>query len=301
MIDTALPSGTTAAELRDAALWMLGAIVSFSAMAVAGRSVSNELDTFELMFYRSMMGLCIVLAVARMAATHRQIRAAHLSVHALRNLFHFSGQKLWFYAISAIPLAQVFALEFTSPIWIALAAPLVLGERLTRRRILTALIGFLGVLIVARPGMAAIGAGQVAAAAAAIGFAGSAVLTKKLTRTETITSILFWLTLMQAVMGAVCAGLDGDITAPSAGIWPWLALIGAAGLAAHFCLTTALSLAPATLAMPMDFLRLPVIAFVGMTFYVEPLDPFVFAGSALIIGANYINLRFSRSGPVAGK
>lgn len=301
MIDSALPSGTTAAELRGAALWMLGAIVSFSAMAVAGRSVSIELDTFELMFYRSLIGLGIVLAVARMAATHRQIRAAHLGVHAARNLFHLSGQNLWFYAISAIPLAQVFALEFTSPIWIALAAPLVLGERLTRRRFFTALIGFLGVLIVARPGVAEIGAGQVAAAAAAIGFAGSAILTKKLTRTESITSILFWLTLMQAVMGAVCAGLDGDITAPSAGIWPWLALIGAAGLAAHFCLTTALTLAPATLVMPMDFLRLPVIAFVGMALYAEPLDPFVFAGGTLIIGANYINLRSPRPGPVAGK
>lgn len=248
-----------------------------------------------------MIGFGIVLAVARLAATHRQIRAAHLGVHAARNLFHFSGQNLWFYAISAIPLAQVFALEFTSPIWIALAAPLVLGERLTRWRIFSVSIGFFRVLIVARPDMAEIGAGQIAAAAAAIGFAGSAILTKKLTRTENITTILFWLTLMQALMGAVCAGLDGNITAPSTGIWPWLVLIGAAGLAAHFCLTTALRLAPATLVMPMDFLRLPVIAFVGVALYAEPLDPFVFAGGTLIIGANYINLRSSRSGPVAGK
>lgn len=278
---------------------MLGAIVPFSAMAVAGRSVSLKLDTFELMFYRSVIGLGIVLSISRMAATHRQIRAERLGLHALRNLFHFGGQNLWFYAVSVIPLAQVFALEFTSPIWIALAAPLLLGERLTERSILTVLIGFLGVLIVACPGLAAINAGQIAAAAAAIGFAGSAIFTKKLTRAETITSILFWLTLMQAVMGAVCAGLDGEIALPSAVLWPWLALIGAAGLAAHFCLTTALSLAPATLVMPMDFLRLPLIAVVGATLSGEPLDPFVFAGGALIIGANYVNLRSSRTEPVA--
>lgn len=301
VIDAALPSGNTAAELRSAALWMLGAIVSFSAMAVAGRSVSIELDTFELMFYRSVIGLGIVLSISRLAATHRQIRATRLGLHAVRNVFHFGGQNLWFYAISVIPLAQVFALEFTAPIWIALAAPLILGERLTRRRVAAALIGFLGVLLVARPGVAAITAGQVAAAAAAIGFAGSAIFTKRLTRTETITSILFWLTLMQAVMGAVCAGLDGEIALPSAGLWPGLALIGAAGLAAHLCLTTALSLAPATLVMPMDFMRLPVIAVVGMALYAEPLDPFVFAGGALIIGANYVNLRTSRSASVAGK
>lgn len=299
--DAALPPGTGASEVKRAAFWMLGAIASFSAMAVAGRTVSIELDTFELMFYRSLVGLGVVLAVSRLAATHRQIRATRLGLHGLRNLFHFGGQNLWFYAITAIPLAQVFALEFTSPIWIALAAPLLLGERLTRRRIATAIVGFLGILIVARPGVAAISAGQLAAAAAAIGFAGSAIFTKMLTRTETITSILFWLTVMQAVMGAVCAGIDGAITLPSAGLWPWIAVIGAAGLAAHFCLTTALSLAPATLVMPIDFLRLPVIAAVGMALYAEPLDPFVFAGGALILGANYINLRSSRPAPVAGK
>ncbi len=273
-----------------AALWMIGAIVSFSSMAVAGRAVSFELDTFEIMLYRSLIGIVIVTSVAAGTGTLPQIDTRRLHLHLARNVSHFAGQNLWFFAITMIPLAQVFALEFSQPLWVALLAPLVLAERLTRTRILAAGLGFIGILIVARPTLDTLSPGVLAAATAAIGFAGSAVLTKRLTRNESVTSILFWLTVMQACFGVICAGLDGSITAPSAATWPWLAVIGCAGLIAHFCLTTALSLAPATVVIPLDFARLPVIAVVGMALYGEPLETAVFAGAALIFGANYLNV-----------
>lgn len=282
---------TPSSETRRAATWMLGAIFSFSAMAIAGRAVSFELDTFELMLYRSLIGVAVVLAAARLAGQVGAIRRRRMGLHLVRNIFHFTGQNLWFFAITAIPLAQVFALEFTSPVWVALAAPLVLGERLTRTRLIAALVGFVGILIVARPGAAEIGPGQIAAALAALGFAGSALFTRRLTRTENVLSILFWLTVMQVVLGLLCAGIDGKIAWPSAVSWPWLVLIGCAGLSAHFCLTTALSLAPAAVVMPIDFLRLPVIALVGWIIYSEPLDPWILAGGAVILGANWLNVR----------
>ncbi|TRD23552.1 DMT family transporter [Palleronia caenipelagi] len=277
--------------LARAAMWMSGAVVSFSTMAVAGRAVSAELDTFELMTYRSLIGIALVCAIGGMSGTLGQIRTDRLGLHLIRNVFHFAGQNLWFLAIALIPLAQVFALEFTSPIWVALFAPLVLGERLTPRNLLAAVIGFCGILIVARPGAAEIGPGQIAAFCAALGFAGSALFTRKLTRHERITSILFWLTAMQAVMGLICAGADGQIAWPSSAIWPWLILIGCAGLSAHFCLTSALAIAPAPMVMPMDFLRLPVIMVVGFYLYSEPAEIAVFFGGAIIIAANAINLR----------
>lgn len=277
-------------ETLRACVWMLGAIVSFTAMAVAGRAVSLDLDTFEIMMYRSIIGIGIVVAVASAAGTMTQVRPRRLGLHATRNLFHFAGQNLWFYAITVIPLAQVFALEFTSPLWVMLLSPLVLGERLTLNRILAAAVGFIGILVVTRPSVDTVHVGQVAAALAAIGFAGSAVFTRRLTRTETITSILFWLTVMQAVFGLVCAGADGDIALPAADSWPWVGLIACAGLVAHFCLTTALRYAPATVVMPIDFARLPVIAIVGMAVYGEVLDPFVALGAILIFGANYANI-----------
>ncbi|TDL83661.1 DMT family transporter [Palleronia sediminis] len=290
---------TDRAQILKATVWMLGAVVSFTSMAVAGRAVTLELDTFELMLYRSLIGICLVVAGGAVAGRLGQIRARRLGLHLIRNLSHFAGQNLWFLAISLIPLAQVFAIEFTSPIWVALAAPLLLAERLTRLKITVAIVGFVGVLIVARPGLDGLDPGQAAAAAAAIGFAGSAIFTKLLTRTESILSILFWLTVMQAGMGLVAAGFDGDIAWPSASIWPWLALIGAAGLTAHMCLTTALSLAPATIVMPVDFLRLPVAALVGALFFAEALDPVTALGGAIILAANWVNIRAQTRRPKA--
>ncbi len=270
---------------------MIGAIGSFSAMAVAGRAVSFELDTFELMLYRSLIGITIVLVAARLSGTLGQVNRRHMGWHFARNLSHFTGQNLWFFAVTVIPLAQVFALEFTSPLWVTVLAPFFLSERLTRTRAFAAVMGFIGILIVARPGLDSLSPGVLAAALSAIGFAGSAVFTRRLTRTESITCILFWLTVMQAVFGVICAGYDGDVTLPSAATAPWLLLIGCAGLVAHFCLTKALSLAPATVVIPIDFTRLPLIALIGMVFYDEGLDWLVFLGAAIIIGANIVNLR----------
>ena len=192
--------------------------------------------------------------------------------------------------MTLIPLAQLFALEFTSPIWVLLLAPIFLGEKLTAAKLGFAALGFVGVLIVARPNFGELDPGIIIGAAAAIGFAGSAIFTKLLTRTETITCILFYLTVMQAIFGVVCAGIDGDIAVPSAASLPGLIVIGLAGLVAHFCLTKALTLAPASVVMPVDFVRLPAIALIGMLLYSEPLDAVVFLGAAIIFGANYLNI-----------
>ena len=273
-------------------LWMTGAIASFTVMAIAGRAVSLDLDTFEIMFFRSIIGIVIVLSVAGLAGRLGDITRRQLGVHAARNLFHFAGQNLWFYSITVIPLAQVFALEFTLPFWVMVLSTVILAERLTPNRVAAALVGFVGILIVTRPSPETAHIGQLTAALAAIGFAGSAVFTRLLTRTEKITCILFWLTVMQAVFGLICAGIDGDIALPAADSMPWVVLIAIAGLVAHFCLTTALSLAPATVVMPIDFARLPVIAIVGMALYAEPLDPLVFLGALFIFGANYANIWF---------
>lgn len=271
-------------------LWMIGAIFAFTSMAIAGRAVSFELDTFEIMMYRSFIGIVVVVGVARIAGTLGEVNSRNLGLHAARNLAHFFGQNCWFYALTLIPLAQLFALEFTSPIWVLLLAPIFLGEKLTAAKLGFAALGFVGVLIVARPNFGQLDPGIIIGAAAAIGFAGSAIFTKLLTRTETITCILFYLTVMQAVFGVVCAGIDGDIAVPSAASLPGLITIGLAGLVAHFCLTKALTLAPASVVMPVDFVRLPAIALIGMLLYSEPLDGLVFLGAAIIFGANYLNI-----------
>ena len=276
-----------------AALWMLGAIASFSAMAVAGREVSQWLDTFEIMTYRSLVGIVVLWVILTLTGQWRQVTRRSISTHVVRNAAHFTGQNLWFYAMTSIPLAQVFALEFTSPIWVVLLSPLILGEPLTRLRMMSVLVGFVGILIVARPSPDTISPGLIAAASSAVFFALSVMYTRLLTRTETVLCIMFWLTLMQAAFGIIFSAWDGDMVAPSAQTLPWLVLIGLAGLLAHYCLTSALAIAPATVVVPIDFVRLPTIAIVGMLLYGEALDAWVFVGATVIFAANYANIWYA--------
>ncbi|MCY1125696.1 DMT family transporter [Frigidibacter sp. RF13] len=274
-----------------AALWMGGSITGFCLVAVAGRALSTGLDTFEIMFYRSVVGVILVVALALATRQTEALRPRHLQTHVLRNLFHFAGQNLWLYALTLIPLAQLFALEFSYPILVALSAPFFLGERLPPRRLVAAAIGFAGILIVARPfGGAGLSIGLMAALLCAVGFAGAAVITKKLTRVTSVLAILFWLTVTQTLFGLVGAAFGGGPAWPAPPLWPWILAIGLGGLGAHLSLTKALSLAPASLVTPLDFLRLPLIGVVGMVWYSEPLDIWVFVGGAIIFAANWLNI-----------
>lgn len=290
---TTNPTATeTGSNLLHAGLWMLGTITSFTAMAVAGREISSELDTFELMMYRSFIGFVLLVTIAWFAGTLNQIRTTHLRTHTLRNLAHFTGQNLWFYAIAFVPLAQVFALEFTSPIWVAVLAHFFLGERLNRVKSTAVIAGFIGILIITRPWISGVSIGIFAAFVSAIFFATTSIMTKVLTRHETVTSIMFWLTGLQLFFGIACAGFDGDIALPSSQTLPWILVVGLGGLVAHFCLTKALSIAPASIVIPIDFARLPIVAFVGMILYSEALSFWVFLGAAIIFAANYANILF---------
>jgi drug/metabolite transporter (DMT)-like permease len=148
------------------------------------------------MTWRSLVGFVIVLVVAGASGRLRDVQVKRFPVHLLRNLFHFTGQNLWFWALSLIPLAQVFALEFTSPVWVILLSVFILKEPLTLPRVVATVLGFIGILIVVRPDFAALNPGVIAAATAAIFFAATLLLTKSLTRNESAVSILFWLTLI---------------------------------------------------------------------------------------------------------
>jgi drug/metabolite transporter (DMT)-like permease len=214
------------AQPVKAALWMLGAIASFTLMAVAGRAVQAELTSFQLMFWRSLIGFGVVLALVIASRPGlAQVRTAQPGLHLARNVFHFAGQNLWFYGIMAIPLSQLVALEFTMPLWVVLLAPLVLGERLTWRKIGLAALGFVGVLIVAQPGVQPVGAGHLAGLLAAVGFAMNLMLTKMLMRHDSVLCVLFWMTVSQTAFGLALSFIGG-FTWPSAALIPWLASSG---------------------------------------------------------------------------
>ena len=274
-----------------AATWMLGSVVAFTAMAVAARNVSTVHDSFEILLIRSAVGFVAVLAYGTASGRMAEVTTHRLLGHFLRNLVHFAGQNLWFTALTLIPLAQVFALEFTAPLWVILLAPLFLGEALTPAKGIAAALGFIGILIATRPDVAHLSPGVMAGLGAAVCFAAVSILTKRLTRGVSVLCILFWLTLMQFFFGLICAGLDGHITWPTAQTLPWLVLIGFCGVLAHLSLTTALTLAPASYVAPIDFLRLPLIAVVAFLLYAEPIDPYVLIGGVVIFGGIWLNVR----------
>ncbi|WP_319772075.1 DMT family transporter [Breoghania sp.] len=283
---SALPADT--GQPLYAAAWMFLALLSFSAMAVAGRELVGHLDTFSIMFYRSLIGFAVVASVLAVTGKFGQVKTRRIGTHFWRNVAHFTGQNLWFFAVGYITLAQLFALEFTSPIWVALAAPFFLGERFTGWRIGTTIAGFIGVLIVVRPGVTEVGIGEVTALASSVCFASNIMITKSLSRTETTLGIVFWMTLMQAVMAGVI--LLGQPIVPDWQVVPWVVVVGFGGLSAHFSLARAFRHADASVVAPMDFLRLPLIAFVGALAYAEALDPYVFIGGAIVFFSNYVNV-----------
>ena len=283
-----------ASQPLKAAVWMIGTMVSFSLMAISGRELAPELNTFEIMFFRSLIGLVLVVTIGTLSGTLHQIKTDRLGLHMLRNTAHFTGQNLWFLAVAFIPFSQVFALEFSTPLWVALLAPVFLGEALTRRRLLSVGIGFGGVLIVARPDFSQLNPAILAAMACAICFACSLMTTKKLTIVQSTTCILFWLTLMQLGMGLVAVVLTGSLSAPQGIDFIWVTTVSICGLTAHFCIARALALAPAIVVIPLDFLRLPLISLIGFLAYNEAFEWAVVFGAMLIFTAVLINLQAER-------
>ena len=278
-------------EPTKATVWMIGAMFSFSLMAVSGRELATNLNTFEIMLFRSIIGFLIVLAIGYFAKTLAEIKRDRLGLHLFRNLAHFSGQNLWFFAVASIPFSQLFALEFSTPVWVALLAPLFLGEALTKQRVLAVIIGFAGVLIVARPDINQFDFAIIAAVACAICFAGSMMATKKLTSDQSITCILFWLTLMQLAMGLVATVFTGTIAVPEGINIFWIVIVGIGGLTAHFCITNALALAPAIVVIPLDFMRLPLISVIGFLAYGEAFELPILVGAGVIFIAILLNLK----------
>lgn len=274
---------------------MMGTLASFTAMALGGRELSGEIGTFEILFLRSLVALGVVCAVLSYSGW-RQISLRNLPLHALRNVFHFGGQFGWFFGIALIPLAEVFAIEFTTPAWTMLLAAVVLGERMTRSRMLAVGLGIAGVLVILRPGLAIVSPGALAVLGAAFCFALSNVLVKRLTtREESPLAIVFYMSLLQAPFSLLPA-LYAWVT-PSLRLWPWVLVVGVSALTAHYCFSRALKLADASVVAPMDFLRLPLIAFAGFVFYGETLDWYVIAGAVMMVAGNFANLLAERHRP----
>jgi len=279
-----------------AAAWMGGALLSFSLMAVAVRELLDTMGTFQVLFFRASISFLIVLAVLPSYGLVA-LRTRRIGLHTTRNVLHFGGQALWVYAIGVLPLATVFAIEFTMPVWTALLATALLGERLNPGRIVMLVLGFAGILIILRPGFAVVHPGALATLAAAVCFAAVMVATKRLAATDSPLAVLFYMSVTQMPL-ALAIALPGWV-APTAADLPWILAVGGAGFGSHYCLTRAFMLADASFVVPLDFLRLPLIAVVGALFYREPFELFTMLGAAVIFAGIYYSVTREHRAPPA--
>jgi drug/metabolite transporter (DMT)-like permease len=286
-------------KLARVVLWMVGTLLSFSGMAVSIRELATAgLSIFEILAIRSgiaLLVLLVLLAVRPDLRVHALPRRMKLNL--LRNSVHYASQYAWALSITMLPLAMVFALEFTMPGWTALLAVWLLHERLTPSRIGVVVLGLIGVLVILRPGIASFNPAAFLVLVAAFGYAITMITTKQLTLTETTFGIVFWMAVIQLPLSLIGGGdpmvffhLETRHILPALGV-------GTAGLTSHYCLSNAFRAGDATLVVPLDFMRIPLIAVVGWAFYGEPLDVFVLLGALIIVAGVLWNLRAEAARP----
>ena len=268
---------------------MAGWLALMLIVAVAGRETTRELNVFQIMEVRSILGFCMLYPLIRMNGGFAAMKTSRPLQHVARNLIHYGAQLGWFFALTLIPLGQVVSIEFTMPIWTAILAAAFLGERMTVWKIAAIVLGIIGVIVIVRPSTGEINPGQLIALGAAVGFGISIAMVKSLTRTEPTLAIIFWMLVVQSA-----AGFFPSIYVwvwPSAWAWGWIVVIAFCGTFSHYCMARAMLHADATVVIPMDFLRVPLTAAAGWLIYSERLDMFTVLGASLILAGNLLNLK----------
>ncbi|MHA6642077.1 DMT family transporter [Mesorhizobium sp. A623] len=280
---------TPTPSMLKAAFWMALSIASFLTMTVAGRETTDVLNVFQVLELRSLIGLVILMPLVLASGGLSAMRSARPWMHVGRNVAHYIGQGLWLYALTLIPLAVLISIEFTTPIWTAVLAVGFLGEKLSRARLASIMLGLVGVIVIVRPGAAGLSSGEFMVLAAAVCFGISMVMVKSMTRTESVVRIIFWMLVIQSLLGLVPALYEWRN--PPLELWPWIFVIAFTGMSSHFCLARALTYADATLISPMDFLRVPLSALLGWLVYSEQVDMLTAAGAMLILMGNLLNIQ----------
>lgn len=269
--------------------WML--LTGFLFVAVTGivRHLGSDMPAIEAAFIRYCFGLLFILPIL-VRLVRQRIEPGLLKLYGIRGLVHGIAVMLWFYAMARIPIAEVTAIGYTAPIYITIAAAIFLGEKLQLRRTLAILVGLGGSLVILRPGFQEINSGQLAQVIAAPLFAASFILAKKLTDRADPAAIVGMLSVCCTIVllpGAILQWRD-----PTLEELMWLALTAVFATLGHYTQTRAFRAAPITVTQPIMFLQLVWAALLGMALFDEALDPFVFLGGAIVIGAaTYISHR----------
>jgi len=285
------------ASLRGA-LWMVAASAFFAMMNAVIRYVSAEVHPFEIAFFRNLFGLLFMLPWL----AHEGVGVLKTNRHALfalRGLTGLTAMMAWFWALSVMPLAEAVALSFTLPLFATVLAVVVLRETVRLRRWTATIIGFIGAMIILRPGFQEVSYGQLAVLVSTLVMAMTTVIVKTLSRTESPNVIVIYMVIYLTPMSLV----------PALFVWEtpgwislaWLAALGAFANLAHICLTHAFKAADSSAVMPFDFARLIFVAIIGYVAFNEVADLWTWIGAGVIAASTvYIAHRESRLARVPG-
>lgn len=257
-------------------------------MAIGARELNSQIGIFQILFFRSIVGLLVLLPIMFLSKKSNFLLPKRIKLHLVRNLFHFAGQYGWFLGIGLLPLATVFAIEFTVPLWTIIISYFFLKESITVRKVIAVLLGILGVIVIVQPSLEVARYGSLMVLGAAICYAFSHVATKSLSNTENPISIIFMMCLIQAPLGLLLF-IEGWTT-PAGIQWLWLVIIGVTALSAHYCMTKAMQHAEVTFVVTMDMFRLPLISLIGVLLYAEPFSVALILGMLLIVAGNSVNI-----------
>jgi drug/metabolite transporter (DMT)-like permease len=269
---------------------MAAAGIAFTFMTVLIRPAAEELHSLQIVFLRNLLGVVIMLPFVARGIELRLWRSPNIRLHLLRAVVTAVAMACWFTAIPHVALSEAVALNFTAPMFVTVLAALLLKETVRARRISALAVGFVGVLIVVRPGFSELHFGQVLILIDAVFWGVAIILVRILSRTDspqTIVAYMFILVLPISAVPAAFVWTSPSITA--CGLMAGIALMSTVG---HYCATKAFTVAEASAVMPFDYMRLIWFTAAGFLAFGEVPDRWTLAGGAVIAGSSlYLLMR----------
>jgi drug/metabolite transporter (DMT)-like permease len=262
---------------------MLASTVSFGLMAVVIRLVSKQLATTEIAFFRNLFGLLALLPLLWSGAPG-VFRTRQLPRYFVRSAIGIGSMLCGFWAIGHLPISQAIALSYSTPLFVTIFATIWLGEVVRRRRWTAVLLGFVGVLVIVRPGTEGFTAGSLVAVAAAVLSSVVAIQIKQLSRVDPPDTIVFWTYAFWVPLSLVPALFEWQW--PQGIVWLWLAAIGVLGTCGQLLWTRALKLGEVSALTPIGFMQLPLVAVLAWLLFGEGIDRWTVLGAAIIFAAN---------------
>ena len=266
--------------------YMLVFACSMSAMIAVVRHVSQEIHPFEAAFFRAFFGFLVFVPILVKSGVGI-LKTQRIGLHGIRSLFHVTSILLFFYGVSVTPLAKAMSISFSAPLFASVLAIVLLGEVLRVKRLVALLMGFVGVLVVLRPGLLEINVGLLAILGAAVAWGSAMIAIKKLSRTETSLTTTIYSTIFISPVTLIVA-----LTVWQTPDWHqfvWLALVGGLGSLGHLALAEAMKEGDVVVVLPADFTKLIWAAIFGYFFFAEIPDWGTWLGGAVIfLSVSYI-------------